>query len=87
MGIFNSSDILQENISELFEGLDMVHAYIDDVLVINKNNVEDHIKALDRVIQRLAEAGLKVNVGESFFRQTATGYIGFWVHNNGVILL
>ena len=87
MGVYNIPDNFQENISEIFEGFDMVCVYIDDVLVINKNNFEDHIKALDRVIQRLAEAGLKVNVGESFFRQTATGYIGFWVHNNGVILL
>ena len=39
----------------------MVRAYIDDVLIITKNNFEDHIKALDRVPQRLAEAGLKVN--------------------------
>ena len=39
----------------------MVRAYIDEILVITKNNFEDHIKALDRFLQRLAEAGLKVN--------------------------
>ena len=36
----------------------MVRAYIDDILVITKNNFGDHLKALDRVLQKLAEAGL-----------------------------
>ena len=40
--------------SELFYGVNMVHVYIDDVLAINKNNFEDHLKALDMVLQRLA---------------------------------
>ena len=53
MGVYNSPDIFQENISELFDSFDMVRAYIDDVLVINKNNFQDHIKALDKVLQRL----------------------------------
>ena len=35
MGVCNSPDIFQENISELFDGFDMVRAYIDDVLVIS----------------------------------------------------
>ena len=39
----------------------MVHAYIDDILVITKYNFEEHIKSLDRVIQIFAEAVLKVN--------------------------
>ena len=61
MGVCNSPDIFQEKIAELFDGFDMVRAYIDDLLVITKNNSEDHLKALDRVLQRLAEPGLKVN--------------------------
>ena len=61
MGVFNSPDIFQEKISELFDGFNMVHEYIDDVLFITKNNFKDHLKALYRVLQRLVEAGLKVN--------------------------
>ena len=53
MGVCNSPDIFQENISELFDGFYMVRAYIDDVLIITKNNFEEHIKALDRFLQRL----------------------------------
>ena len=39
----------------------MVRAYIYGVLVITKNKFEDHLKSLDKVLQRLAEARLKVN--------------------------
>ena len=48
----------------------MVRAYIDDVLTKNKNDSEDHIKALDRFLKRLAEAGLKANTEKSFFGRT-----------------
>ena len=61
MGVFNSPNISQENISELFDGLDMVRSYIKDVLVRTKDKFENHIKALDRVLQILEEARLKVN--------------------------
>ena len=84
MGVCNSPYIFQENISELFDGFGMVCAYIYDVLVINKNNFKDHLKDLDKVLQRLAEAGLKVNTEKSFFRRIETEYIGFWVSNNGL---
>ena len=59
MGVCNSPDIFQDNISELFDGFDMVRAHIDDVFFMTKNYFEDHLKALDRVLQRLAETGQK----------------------------
>ena len=62
----------------------MVHEYIDDVLFITENNCEDHLEYLDRVLQRLAEAGLKVNAERSFFRKTETGYLDFSVSNTRV---
>ena len=34
LGVCNSPNIFQENISKLFEGFNMVHAYIYGVLVI-----------------------------------------------------
>ena len=40
MRVCNSPDIFQENISELFDGFDMVRAYIDDVLVRTKTTLK-----------------------------------------------
>ena len=36
MGIYNSSDISQEKMSELFVGLDTVRVYINDLLHVTK---------------------------------------------------
>ena len=87
MRVCNSPDIFQENISELFEGLNMVRAYIDDILVITKNNFKDHLNALDKVQLRLDGAGLKVNTETSFFGKTETEHLRFWLINRGMIPL
>ena len=62
MEVCNSPDIFQENIYEIFEVFDVVHVYIDDVLVITGHNVVDHLKALEKVLQKLVELVLKVKV-------------------------
>ena len=57
-------------ISKIFEGFNMVCAYIDDVIFITKNNFKDHLKESYRVLQRITEAGLKLNAEQYFFEQT-----------------
>ena len=83
MGVYNSADIFQENISKLFYVFDMVHAYIDEVLIISIK-IKDHLKALYGILQIFTKVGLKVNAEKSLFEKTETKYIGFWVSNNGV---
>ena len=84
MGVCNSPDIFQEKISELFEGFKNVRAYIDDLLVINKGDWDEHLDILDKVLQRLAEAGLKVNAEKSFFGRPECEYLGYWVTQDGI---
>ena len=79
MGICYSPVIFQKYISEIFQVFFMVRAYIDDVLVIPRNNSKEHPKELDRVLQRLAEAGLKVNA--DFFNQTNRNRISWFLSN------
>ena len=62
----------------------MVCGYIDDVLVITKNEFKDHLKSLDIFIKRIMKAGLKLNAEKLLFGQTETEYLGLWVSNNGV---
>ena len=61
MGVLKSPNIFQEKISELFKGFNMVHAYIDGVLVISNNEFKDHLNTLEKFLQIIAEAGLKIN--------------------------
>jgi hypothetical protein len=84
MGLCNSPDIFQEKMSELFDGLEFVRTYIDDLLCLTKGSFEDHLEKLERVLQRLRQAGLKVNGKKSFFAKTELEYLGYWITRDGI---
>ena len=85
MGLCNSPDIFQEKMSSLMAGLEFVRAYIDDLLVISKGNWEDHLDKLETVLERLKQAGLKVNAKKSFFGRGELEYLGYWITRKGVM--
>ncbi len=84
MGLCNSPDIFQEKMSELFNGLEFVRTYINDLLCLTKGSFEDHLEKLERVLQRLRQAGLKVNGKKSFFAKTELEYLGYWITREGI---
>ena len=84
MGLCNSPDIFQEKMSELFDGLEFVRTYIDDLLCLTKGTFDDHLEKLERVLYRLREAGLKVNGNKSFFAKTELEYLGYWITRDGI---
>jgi hypothetical protein len=84
MGLCNSPDIFQEKMSELMSGIEYVRAYIDDLLIITKGNFEDHLHKLSTVLDRLNNAGLKVNANKSFFAQEQLEYLGYWITRKGI---
>ena len=46
MGLCNSPDIFQEKLNELFNDLEYVRAYIDDLLIISYSSFEDQQKKI-----------------------------------------
>ena len=84
MGVKCSPDIFQERMSDLFQGMEFVRAYLDDLLLLTKGDWSDHVVKLDQVLQRLGEAGLKVNCEKSFFGRTETEYLGFWITRHNI---
>ena len=46
MGLCNSPDIFQENMSTLMQDLEYVRAYINDLLSITNASLEDHLDKL-----------------------------------------
>ena len=66
-------------------GLEFVRAYIDDLSVISKGNWEDHLDKLETVLERLKQAGLKVNAKKSFFGRGELEYLGYWITRKGVM--
>ena len=61
MGFCDSPNLFQENTPKIFEGFDVVRAYVDDVILITKNEFLDQLKAPKKVLQKLTKSGLKVN--------------------------
>ena len=60
MGGWNSPDIFQEHIHEVFEGfLYFMCVYIQHN-IYNQRHILDH--ALETILQKLVESGLKLNV-------------------------
>ena len=43
MGLCNSTDILQEKMNNLLNGLDYVRIYIDDLLIISNKSLDNFI--------------------------------------------
>ena len=84
MGVKCAPDIFQERMTDLFQGMEYIRAYLDDLLILSKGDWTDHCIKLDNVLQRLGEAGLKVNCEKSFFGRTETEYLGFWITRHNV---
>ena len=83
-GICNGPDIFQEKMAELFDGMDFIRAYIDDLLVLTKGDFDDHLEKLELTLQRIQEAGLKVNAPKSFFGRAELEYLGYWITRDGI---
>jgi len=84
MGLCNSPDIFQEKMSTLMADLEYVRAYIDDLLVLTSSSWTDHLDKLRTVLQRLQDAGLKVNAKKSFFGRAELEYLGHWITRAGI---
>jgi hypothetical protein len=69
---------------ELMESLEYVQAYIDDLLCISRNSLEDHLEKLEEVIRRLHDAGLKINADKSTFCALEIEYMGYVLTKDGI---
>jgi hypothetical protein len=67
MGFAGSADIFKAEMMDLMKTLEYIRAYIDDLLVITRGTLEDHLDILREVLRRLRDVGLKVNAAKSFF--------------------
>src|SRR5215211_8755320 len=48
MGLCNSPDIFQEKMSELMVGLEFARAYLDELLLISKGDLDVHLNQLEQ---------------------------------------
>ncbi len=64
--------------------LEYVRAYIDDLFVITKGSLDDHLDKLKQVFIQLPDAGLKINATKSVFCAQETEYLGHILTRCGI---
>ena len=84
MGLSNSPDIFQENMSNLFRDLEFVREYIDDLLITTNRLLQDHLEKVEQVLKRLRKTGLKVNANKSKFCRAEVEYLGYLITREGI---
>jgi hypothetical protein len=84
MGISIAPDIFQDRMCQLFEDLESVRAFMDDLLVVSRGTYEEHLQELEIVLKRLAKAGLKCKIDKCLFCQPEIDYLGYIITKEGI---
>ncbi len=64
MGFRGSADIFQAQMMDLMASPEYVQAYIDDLLIITRGTLDDHLLIIETVLTRLCNTTIKINVDE-----------------------
>ncbi|XP_063063818.1 uncharacterized protein K02A2.6-like [Engraulis encrasicolus] len=82
-GITSAPEIFQRKVTETMEGLEGVEIFMDDVLVYGAT-VREHDQRLEKVMQRIEAAGLKLNRDKCSFRQHQLRFLGHLIDGEGI---
>ena len=82
-GVASTPAIFQRTMESLLQGLPMVCAYIDDILVSGKTP-EEHLHNLNKVLQRLKLAGLHLKKEKCSFCLPEVDYLGHTISVKGL---
>ena len=73
-------------VQHIFENLrDISRAFFDDIYIFTKSDdIQDHLSAIDKVLQRCEEKGLSIKLEKCVFVATEIPVLGDFVGRNGV---
>jgi hypothetical protein len=64
--------------------LEFVQAYMDDLLIITRQTLDEHLQKMETVLIRLRDAGLKVNAAKSSFCAHEIEYLHYILTREGI---
>ena len=83
-GLMNGPGVFSQLISQVLQGCEeFAVGYIDDILCFSES-LEDHLKHLTIIFQKLREHGLKLKLRKCSFLQSETSYLGYRLTNQGI---
>ena len=74
----------QKKIDKTLEGIHSKFAFLDDILVITKGSIRDHEKELDKILKRLDNEGLAINLQRCEFAKNIIEWLGFTITPSGI---
>jgi hypothetical protein len=64
---------------------DIVFAYIDDIIIFTNGFLQEHKNQMVRVIKKLRDAGLQLDIDKCEFEQKKVKYLGYIINSkNGI---
>jgi len=82
-GISTAPSLWQKAMSQIFQGLQGVIVFIDDILVTGRTR-EEHTRNLYNVLDRLRQAGLRLKRSKCMFFQKSLEYLGHVISKEGI---
>ena len=80
-GLANAPSTFQKYINHTLRDFldEFCSAYVDDILIYTSGSREEHREHVRKVLQRLREAGLQIDIDKCEFEVQSTKYLGFIV--------
>ena len=67
MGVSTAPDAFQAKMNNLFNDLEYVCTYLDDLLILSSSTFKDHLDELGKVLQHFQDKGVRMNAPRSTF--------------------
>ena len=82
-GLRGSSNTFQRFMDTMLRGVDNVYAYIDDLLIVSKDE-DEHVQHLTELFKRLDEFGMIINSKKCQFGKTKLMFLGHVISAEGI---
>ena len=82
-GVSSAPSIFQRVIDSLFQGMPHVLCYLDDILITGSSD-NQHRETLEKVLQKLSEAGIRLKKSKCEFMKDSVVFLGHKVDAHGV---
>ena len=83
MGLANASQSYQRYMDSLFQDVEGVYCYLDDLLIHTPDEAS-HKSLVEKVFQILSDAGLSLSTDKCLFAQSSLEFLGYQVSPEGI---